>query len=249
MHIVQLFDKQVTLVRGDCLDVLSKLKPAIGAMIFADLPYGTTANKWDSIIPLDPLWDCLRRVRIANAVLAFTSSQPFTTTLVASNITEYRYEWIWDKQIPSGMSYARFQPMRQHETVSIFYAERALYNPQMIARDKPIKSGGQKRLNSGSTTLDNYKVEGFSRTYETKNPTTILPISKIRSGSRHPTQKPVALLEYLIRTYTNEGDLVIDPTMGSGTTGVACKHLNRRFLGIERDLGYFDIAIDRITNE
>lgn len=145
------------------------------------------------------------------------------------------------------MTYARFQPMRQHEIISIFSQEKINYIPQMELRDFPIKSGGQKKLNSELTTLDNYKIDGFKKTYNYKNPTTLIRFDKIRKNSVHPTQKPVALLEYLIKTYTLENETVLDFTMGSGSTGVACKNLNRHFIGIEKDDKYFEIAKNRIN--
>jgi site-specific DNA-methyltransferase (adenine-specific) len=146
------------------------------------------------------------------------------------------------------MSYARFQPMRQHEDVNVFSKNKVLYNAQMIKRDKPIKSGGQKKLNAESTTLDNYKVEGFKKTYDEKNPTTIITFDKVRKGSIHPTQKPAALFEYLIKTYTNEGELVLDNCAGSGTTAIACENTNRKWICIEQLQEYADKAVARIQN-
>ena len=178
-----------------------------------------------------------------------TASQPFTSALVMSNPNMFKYQWVWDKKIPSGMTYARFQPMRQHEDILVFSKEKCRYNAQMIKRDKPIKSGGQKKLNSESTTLDNYKVDGFKKTYDKKNPTTIISFDKVRRGSVHPTQKPVALFEYLIKTYTNEGDLVLDNCAGSGTTGIACKNTNRNYILIEKEEKYCEIIKKRLKNE
>ena len=181
----------------------------------------------------------------SNGAIVLTASQPFTSALVMSNINEFKYQWIWDKKIPSGMSYARFQPMRQHEDVLIFCKGKTIYNPQMIKRDKPIKGGG---MSKGETT-NNQNLVALKKTYDYKNPTSIIKFDKIRKGSLHPTQKPVALLEYLIKTYTNEGDLVLDNCMGSGSTGVACLNTNRKFIGIEKDFNYFEIAKSRIENE
>lgn len=217
-------------------------------MILCDLPYGTTACKWDTVLPFDKLWAQYERVIKDNGAIVLTASQPFSSALVMSNPKLFKYEWIWDKKIPSGMSYARFQPMRQHEVVLVFGKGRVNYNPQMIKRDKPIKSGGQKKLNSESTTLDKYKVEGFQRTYDYKNPTTLVQFDKVRKGSVHPTQKPVPLFEYLIKTYTNEGDVVLDNCMGSGTTAVATLNVGggRRFIGFETEPQYIEIANKRI---
>jgi len=238
--------ENIQLFQGDCLEVMKQIPETSVDMVMCDLPYGTTACKWDSIIPVDKLWLEYHRVCKAVAAMVFTASQPFTSILINSNMKDFRYQWVWDKVIPSGMTYARFQPMRQHEDILIFGKERPLYVPQMITRDKPIKSGGQKRLNADATTLDKYKVEGFKRIYDLKNPTTIICFMKVRKGSVHPTQKPTELMEYLIRTYTNEGDTVLDNCMGSGTTGVACVNTGRKFIGIELDPKYFEIAKQRI---
>ena len=234
------------LFEGDCLEIMKQIPDTSVDMVLCDLPYGTTACKWDSVLPFVALWGAYNRLTKPNGAMVFTASQPFSSALVMSNPNQFRYEWIWDKQIPSGMTYARFQPMRQHEAVLVFSKEKCVYNPQMTKRDNPIKSGGQKRLNSESTTLDKYKVDGFQRTYDYKNPVTIVSFMKVRRGSVHPTQKPVALMEYLIRTYTNEGAVVLDSCMGSGTTGVACANTNRDFIGIEQDPKYFQIAKSRI---
>ena len=231
---------------GDCLEVMKDIPDKSVDMILCDLPYGTTACKWDSIIPFEPLWEQYERIIKDNGAIVLTASQPFSSALVMSNPKMFKYEWVWDKKIPSGMSYARFQPMRQHEVILVFGRGKPTYNAQMTKRDKPIKSGGQKKLNSESTTLDKYKVDGFKKTYDYKNPTTILPFDKVRRGSVHPTQKPVALFEYLIKTYTNEGDLVLDNCAGSGTTGVACKNLNRNYILIEKEPEYIDIINKRL---
>lgn len=198
----------------------------------------------NSVIPFEPMWKELKRIAKPKAAICLFGSQPFVATLIGSNLSGFAYEWVWDKKIPSGMTYARFQPMRQHETICVFGTPT--YYPQMAVRDTPIKSGGQKNLNSQATTLDKYKVAGFQRTYNTKNPTTILTFNKVRRDAVHPTQKPVDLISYLVRTYTKEGETILDFTMGSGTTGVACQLENRNFIGIEKDAGYFEIAKKRI---
>lgn len=216
-------------------------------MILCDLPYGTTACKWDIIIPFEPLWKQYNRIIKDNGAIALFCNEPFTSTLICSNLKGFKYRWDWNKKIPSGMSYAKYRPMSQIEDIAIFTknGEKTIYNPQMITRDIPIKGGGMK--NSDSAASNGYKP--LKKTYNLKNPTTLLEFDKIRKGSVHPTQKPVALLEYLIKTYTNEGELVLDNCMGSGSTGVACKHLNRKFIGIELDKEYFEIAKNRIENE
>jgi site-specific DNA-methyltransferase (adenine-specific) len=234
----------IKLMQGDCLECMKEIPEGSVDMVLTDPPYGTTACKWDSIIPLEPMWDQLRRIIKPNGAIVMTASQPFTTRLIGSNYKMFKYCWVWDKKIPSGMSYARFQPMRQHEDVIVFCNTKTTYNKQMTLRSKPIKSGGTKK--SETAPIAN-KSKVFEKTYTHKNPTTIIQCDKIRKGSLHPTQKPVALMEYLIKTYTNEGETVLDFTMGSGTTGVACANTNRNFIGIELDETYFNIAKERIN--
>jgi site-specific DNA-methyltransferase (adenine-specific) len=209
-----------------------------------DLPYGTTACKWDTIIPFEPLWEQYKRIIKDNGAIVLTASQPFTGALVMSNIKMFKYEWVWDKKIPSGMSYARFQPMRQHENILVFCNGKTKYNPQMTKRDKPIKGGG---MSKGETT-NNQKLIALKKTYEYKNPTTILVEDKIRKDSLHPTQKPVALGQYLIRTYTNKGDLILDNTCGSGSFLVSAMLEGRDFIGIELDENYCNIARKRLED-
>lgn len=233
-------------MKGDCLERMKEIPDGSVDMVLTDPPYGTTACKWDSIVLLEPMWEQLKRIIKPNGAIVMTASQPFTSVLVSSNLKGFKYCWQWDKKIPSGMSYARFRPMQQTEDICVFTGggEKTIYNAQMVLRDNPIKSGGTKH--SETAPIAN-KDKNFKRTYEYKNPTTLLQFTKIRKGSVHPTQKPVALMEYLIKTYTNEGETVLDFTMGSGTTGVACKNLNRKFIGIELDEEYFNIAEKRIT--
>lgn len=228
---------------GDCLEVMKNIEDKSIDMILCDLPYGTTACKWDTVIPFEPLWEQYKRIIKDNGAIVLFGSEPFSSYLRMSNIDWYKYDWIWDKKIPSGMSYARYQPMRQHELISVFCNGRTIYNRQMTKRDVPIKSGGTKKSETAPIA---YKDKSFSRTYEYKNPTTILSFNKIRKGSLHPTQKPVDLLEYLIKTYTNEGDLVLDNCMGSGSTIIACINTGRQYIGIEKDPKYYEIAQKRI---
>jgi len=232
------------LMCGDCLERMKEIPDGSVDMILTDPPYGTTACKWDSIIPLEPMWGQLKRIIKPNGAIVMTASQPFTSLLVTSNLKGFKYCWQWDKKIPSGMGYARFRPMQQTEDICVFTSngEKTTYNAQMVLRDKPIKGGG---MSKGETTA-NQKLKALKKTYTHKNPTTLIQFDKIRKGSVHPTQKPVALMEYLIKTYTNEGEIVLDFTMGSGTTGVACANTRRKFIGIELDDKYFDIAEDRI---
>lgn len=191
------------------------------------------------------MWAEYKRIIKKNGAIVLFGAEPFTSLLICSNLKGFKYRWDWNKKIPSGMSYARFRPMQQTEDISVFTGkgEPTVYNPQMILRDKPIKSGGTKHSESAPIA---YKDPEFKKTYEYKNPTTLLEFDKVRKGSLHPTQKPVALCEYLIKTYTNEGEWVLDNCMGSGTTGVACINTNRNFIGIEQEEKYFTIAKDRL---
>jgi site-specific DNA-methyltransferase (adenine-specific) len=232
------------LYEGDCLEIMPTLSDKSIDMILCDLPYGTTACSWDAVIPFELLWREYERLIKDDGAIVLTASQPFTSALVMSNPKLFKYEWIWDKKIPSGMSYARFQPMRQHENILVFCKGKTIYNKQMIKRDKPIKEGGKKK--SESAPIANFNNMG-GKIYEEKNPTTILTYQKVRQGSIHPTQKPVALCEYLIKTYTNEGEIVLDNCIGSGTTAIAALNTGRFFIGIEKEEKYVEIARKRIA--
>lgn len=231
-----------TVLQGDCLIEMKKIPDKSIDLILADLPYGTTACKWDTIIPFEPLWEQYKRIIKDNGAIVLTASQPFTSALVMSNPDWFKYQWVWDKKIPSGMSYARFQPMRQHEDVLVFCKGKTIYNAQMIKRDKPIKGGG---MSKGETT-NNQNLVALKKTYDYKNPTSIITFDKIRKDSLHPTQKPVALFEYLIKTYTNEGDLVLDNCAGSFTTAIAAENTKRNWICMEQLEEYCEIGRRRI---
>jgi site-specific DNA-methyltransferase (adenine-specific) len=231
-------------LHGDCLELMRDIPDGSIDMILCDLPYGTTACKWDVIIPFDLLWAQYKRIVKPNAAIVLTASQPFTSQLVMSNPKWFRYEWIWDKKIPSGMSYSRFQPMRQHESVLIFSQERSRYFPFLTQRVKPIKGGG---MSKGETT-NNHKLKALKKHYEYKQPTSLISFDKIRRDSVHPTQKPVALFEYLIKTYTNEGDLILDNCAGSGTTAVAAINTNRNYILMEKEAKYIEVINQRLGN-
>ena len=238
----------INLMLGDCLERMKEIPDGSVDMVLADPPYGTTACKWDSVIPLEPMWEQLNRIVKPNGAIVLMASQPFTSVLCASNFKGFKYCAVWDKKIPSGMSYARFRPMQQHEDIVVFSKNGAKLNyaPQVTERLKPISKGGNKF--SEVAPIAACKNGGsFKKEYTTKQPTTILQFAKVRRGALHPTQKPVALMEYLIKTYTNEGETVLDFVMGSGTTGIACKNTGRKFIGIEKDETYFKIAQDRIA--
>jgi site-specific DNA-methyltransferase (adenine-specific) len=229
----------IKLMQGDCLERMKEIESGSVDMILTDPPYGTTACKWDSIIPLEPMWEQLKRIIKPNGAIVMTASQPFTTILIASNMKMFKYCWVWEKH-HTGQLNAKKQPLRNVEDVVVFYSKQCLYQPQF--------SEGE----SYSVVRNNYKgseAYGKQRDHTTisdgrRYPKQILTFKE--KMALHPTQKPVALMEYLIKTYTNEGETVLDFTMGSGTTGVACVNTGRNFIGIELDQNYFDIAVKRI---
>ena len=241
--------EDMQLLHGDCLELMKGIPDESVDMILCDLPYGTTACKWDVIIPFEPLWFEYNRIIKVNGAIVLFSNEPFTSKLIVSNLKGFKYRWDWNKKIPSGMGYAKYRPMQQTEDICVFSrnGDKTIYYPQMIKRDKPIKSGGntiQTDVYYGFKCMGAGKE--YKKTYKYKFPITLIEFDKIRKGAFHPTQKPVPLLEYLIRTYTNEGETVLDNCMGSGSTGVACIQTGRDFIGIELDDNYFEIAQKRI---
>ena len=235
------------LINNDCLKAMDKLieDGIIVDAIITDPPYGTTACKWDSIIPFEEMWLRLNKLIKPSGAIVLFGSEPFSSLLRVSNLKMYKYDWIWDKKKPGAIGIAKFQPLRYTENIMIFNCHHSLYNPQMIETDRAIKSKNYKKSMSGGSGL---KVMENTKVYNQKYPKNIIEISNASQiGKVHPTQKPVSLMEYLIKTYTNENELVLDFTMGSGSTGVACKNLNRNFIGIELDEKYFKIANDRIN--
>lgn len=237
-----------TLVQGECLEAMREIPDASIDMVLCDLPYGTTACKWDTVIPFEPLWSEYRRVAKPNAAIVLTAAQPFTTALIQSNIQHFAYAWVWNKGVSASFVQAKRMPMRIHEDVLVFCAngKTPRYFPQMTQRDKAITYRGHKAKPNEAIPL---KDAAIGKVYTEKYPETILEFSCRTAGDRghHPTQKPVALMEYLIRTYTNQGDTVLDNTMGSGTTGVACLNTGRRFIGMERELSCFEVACQRVA--
>lgn len=225
---------------GDCLEVMKSIPDGSADLILCDLPYGTTQNKWDSVIPFEILWE--HYWRVCRGAVVLTAHTPFDKVLGASNIGTLRYEWIWHKTKATGHLNAKVQPMKNHENVLVFYKSLPAYNPQGLVRKTvpTIRKGGNNGTNYGKSDKD--AIQEFEN-----YPRSILAIPS-EGKTVHPTQKPVALMEYLIRTYTNEGNTVLDNCMGSGTTGVACMNTGRRFIGIEMDEGYFNIAKERIES-
>ncbi len=232
-------DDTVTLYHGDCLELMNEIPDGSVDMVMADLPYGTTACKWDSVIPFEPLWAAYRRVCKKNAAIVLTASQPFTSALGASNLGGLRYSWVWQKENATGHLNAKRMPMKLTEDVLVFYSEQPTYNPQgIVACNKVVRKGGNGSCYGASGNEFVQTAEGYPRN--------VLRFPR-DANKVHPTQKPVALIEYLIRTYTNGGETVLDNTTGSGTTGVACINTGRGFIGIEQDEKYCGIAATRIS--
>jgi site-specific DNA-methyltransferase (adenine-specific) len=231
---------KVQLLHGDCLDIVETLPAQSVHAIITDIPYGTTACKWDTIIPFDDLWRVVKHILKPRGAFVTTASQPFTSALVMSNPEAFNCEWIWNKKLAGNGIQAKQKPLKIHENIIVFYG---VYNPQKIK--------GRARWKGG--IKDNHGTFGNAESKKVYNdeyyPISILEYSGagMRTGKTHPTQKPVALYEYLIKTYTNEGETVLDITMGSGTTGVACLNTGRNFIGIEKDAAYFEIAKKRIS--
>lgn len=230
------------LMFGDCLERMKEIPDGSVDMILCDLPYGTTQNKWDAVIPFELLW--VEYARVCRGAIVLTSAQPFTSALIMSNIKNFKYQWVWVKSQAVGHLNAWRQPMRKHEDICVFYSKQPTYNPQIA--DKPKENiRPQTGRTKGTTNYGEHGLDVFKCPPDKSMPSSILTFNNAQK-TKHPTQKPVALMEYLVLTYTNEGDTVLDNTMGSGTTGVACRNTNRKFIGIEMDPTYYGIACGRI---
>lgn len=230
------------LFQGDCLDIMPLIPDKSIQLILADLPYGTTACKWDSIIDLDLLWKQYKRIITDNGVIVLTASQPFTTKLISSNYEMFRYEWIWEKTLFSNFALVKKQPAKLHENILVFYKKQPIYKPQM-QEGKPYTDKPRKR----TMGVINDAI-GMKKAIENKGeryPSSVQKFSNGNNGTKHPTQKPLELMKYLISTYSNENDMVLDNTMGSGTTCLGAKELNRKFIGIEKEPKYYEIACQR----
>lgn len=230
---------------GDCLEVLPRIPDGSIDMVFADLPYGVTQNKWDTVIPFDALWQELLRVGKANCAFVFTATQPFATSLICSQPKLFRYDLVWAKRRSTGFFTAKHAPLRSHESILVFYAKRPVYNAQ---KSFGHKAYAERRNRSKSASYGQH-VGTLSGNDGSRWPLSVISFNQPEERSMHPTQKPVALMEWLVKTYSNPGDTVLDPVMGSGTTGVACQKTGRKFIGIEKDAQYFAIAQNRIGNE
>ena len=236
------------LYHGDCLEIMPLLEPV--DMILCDLPYGTTACKWDTVIPFEPLWVQYKRLIKDNGAIVLTASQPFTSALVMSNVQMFKYEWIWEKTRKTGFPNANRQPLRNYEDVLVFYERQCKYNPQNLVRKdvpKKVKRNKPKNDTVNAGENDGSLCKEYVQEFE-NYPSQILKIAS-EGNTTHPTQKPVALFEYLIRTYTNEGDTVLDNCAGSGTTAIACMKTNRKYVMVEQEEKYCEIAAKRIENE
>ncbi len=241
----------IDLRKGDCLELMKDIPDKSIDAIIADLPYGTTACKWDTIIPFEPLWEQYERIIKPNGAIVLTASQPFTSALVMSNPKWFKYEWIWEKSKASNFLLAKKQPLKAHENILVFGNGGVVYYPQKT-QGKPYYRGGVKEKHDNpevSNNIPNYHSHIRKSEDGLRFPRSVQYFTTAEfDGKFHPTQKPIALFEYLIKTYTNEGDLVLDNTMGSGTTGVACINTNRNFIGMELDDKYFEIAEKRIND-
>ena len=235
---------------GDCLEVMDELIDSNVKfdMVLTDMPYGTTRNKWDTVIPLNELWVKLKKITNPNTPILLFAQTPFDKVLGCSNLKMLRYEWIWEKTSATGHLNAKKMPMKAHENILVFYKKLPTYNPQKTAGHKRKVSKAEHKINCVKTT--NYGEHGLTTYDSTERYPRSVQVFKTdkQKESLHPTQKPVALLEYLIKTYTNEGGLVLDFTMGSGSTGGACLNTNRKFVGIELEKEYFDIATNRLKD-
>ncbi len=237
----------IRLLRGDCLQIMPTLPAASVDLILCDLPYGTTACKWDSIIPFEPLWgEYWRLVKEDKSAVVLFGSEPFSTKLRMSAFEAFRYDWIWQKDKAGNFASSRFCPQKTHEVVSVFGRKSPRYNPQMQPRPEANRRKNAPRFNTNAITEMAMLCAESKGDRDVKFPTSVQYFNACREY-KHPTQKPVALMEYLIKTYTNPGDTVLDNCMGSGTTGVACVNTGREFVGIEQDPNYFQIASTRIA--
>lgn len=236
------------LLHGDCLERMKEIESGSVDLILTDPPYGTTACKWDSVIPFEPMWEQLKRIIKPNGAIVLFGSEPFSSALRMSNIKQFKYDWVWDKVTAKGHLVAKIRPMQQTENICVFGDGKINYYPIMVERDKPRKDVdveySRTEIMGGKTTKEQSKI-----VRDKKYPKNVLTFSNASQKDKlHPTQKPVTLLEYLIKTYTNENETVLDFTFGSCSTGIACLNTNRKFIGIELDDNYFDIGAERMRN-
>ena len=232
------------LFKGDCLEIMKDIPDKSVDMILCDLPYGTTKCKWDEVIPLNQLWEQYKRIIKDNGAILLFAQTPFDKVLGASNLEMLKYEWIWEKEQGTGGLNANKMPLKKHGNILVFYKHLPIYNPQFTKGTPYTVNRSSNKCEIYGKTKDDFISKNEGKRY----PVSILKYKRDLKNRLHPTQKPVALLEYLIKTYTNEGEIVLDNCMGSGSTGEACLKSNRKFIGIEKDEGYFNIACNRINN-
>lgn len=238
----------IDLMFGDCLELMQNIAPGSVDMILCDLPYGTSSNSWDRIIPFQALWNEYRRIIKDKGAIVLFGCEPFSTMLRSSNIKAYKYDWIWDKHSTNGFLNAKKRPLKRYENIMVFSYGTPVYYPQMEIRGKPRNKGSyNKRSGDGDGVYGKFEnITAYNNTYY---PTDMISLSNaVHYGKLHPTEKPIALLEYLVRTYTQPGETVLDNCMGSGSTGVACINTGRRFIGIEKTENFFEIAKNRLEN-
>jgi len=245
----KLNSSEIKLYNGDCLELMKDIPDKSVDMILCDLPYGTTACKWDSVIPLDQLWEQYNRIIKDNGAIALFGQEPFSSYLRISNIKNFKYDWYWEKERLTNIAQVKKRPGKTVETISVFYKKQCTYNPQMQKyegkkRTNKVKNGKLGELVDGGTKrVKEYQDTGW------RYPTQVLSFQRdILKSNLHPTQKPVALVEFLVKTYSNEGDIVLDSCMGSGTTAIACMNTNRNFIGFELDETYYKLSLERIKN-
>jgi len=234
---------KIDLRQGDCLELMKSIPDESVDMILCDLPYGVTDNSWDSVIPFEPLWKQYRRIIKPESAIVLFAAEPFASKLRLSNLEDYKYDWIWNKKKGGNIFHLKSQPYKIHENILVFHTTENTYHPIMIPQ--------KERSGKIYSQTKNFKTPKYrdTRTYKFKNPQSILTFSNANQHKVHPTQKPVPLLEYLIKTYTREGETVLDNCMGSGSTGVACVNTGRSFIGMELEEKYFKIAEQRIMEE
>lgn len=234
---------EIKLLHGDCLELMKNIEDKSVDMILCDLPYGTTKCKWDSIIPFEPLWEQYNRIIKDNGAILLFAQTPFDKVLGSSNLKMLKYEWIWEKEQGTGGLNTNKMPLKKHENILVFYKRLPTYNPQFTNGTPYTKTRNCNKSGIYGKTEDGYVSKNEGKRY----PVSILEYKRELKNRLHPTQKPVALLEYLIKTYTKADELVLDNCMGSGSTGIACINTNRRFIGIEKDDNYFNVASERIN--
>ena len=239
-----------TILYGDCLDIMPTIPDVSVDMVLADLPYGVTANEWDKVIPLDRLWHEYRRVTKPNAAIVLTATQPFAAQLVASNPKMFRYDLVWRKNKSTGFLNANRMPLRQHESILVFYQKLPVYNPQKSQGHAPVHSFTKHTGDGSNYGQTKRGISGGGQT--NRHPTSVIDIPVVNNDSTekiHPNQKPGELFEYLIRTFSDEGEVVLDNCIGSGTTAIACLNTDRHFIGIEQDAEFCRLAQQRISHQ